>query len=661
MEQTKKPLLPPWLFMLLAAVYDELVLHLWSSGKIIPSRFAGVVLFALALGGALGFVMGLLGKWAAVVTGGVLAVLYLVEYFVLDAYSVFMPVASLLTGAGDVASDFMDVVVGLLSREWWRIAVLLAPPVVYALLPGGKWKPRLRVLPAALAVVGLILGWCCVNFLSPDAAKLDAAYDFNSAVHAFGLAPGLVLDAWHGGGNNAPQFQTQPTEATTETTHPEETTEETTEETEPPIVYGDNVMDIDFGALAAEESDEAVAAIHSYVSSLTPTKQNEFTGLLAGKNLIFITAEAFSAQVIDPERTPTLYRLATEGVQFQDYYQPSWGGSTSTGEYSNLIGLVPTSGVDSIQIAAEQNLFLTLANRMKAIGYHTSAYHNHTYTYYDRDVTHPRLGYETWTGIGNGMEEGVRVIWPESDLEMMDFSVSDFIDKQPFSVYYITVSGHALYSQMGNNMCDRHYDLLADTEYSETVKCYLACNMEVEYAMESLLRQLEEAGILEDTVIVLAADHYPYGLENSATWGNDRDYLSELYGYEVTDCFGRDRNALILWSGGGELTGVTVSEPVYSLDILPTVLNLFGLEYDSRLLVGRDVFSDAEAVTLWIDYSWKTAEAYYDASTGTLYGDVSQEYVDRINAIVANKISYSKAVLQTRYFDHVWEFLEPDE
>lgn len=665
MEQIKRPILPPWLFMLLVVLYDEILLHLWASGSLIAGRLGSVILLALAVGAALALVVSFLGKWGAVVISVLLAVLYLVEYFVRDAYHVFMPLASVLTGAGDVASDFMSVVAGLLGREWWRIAVVLLPVLLFVFLPQprGKRGWKLRGLLAAVTVAALALGWCCIRFLSPDAAKLTTAYNFNNAVQAFGLAPALALDAYHGDAGEAPQFQTQPTETTeapTQSTQPLET-EATTEATEPPIVYGDNALDLDFAALAESESDESLASIHSYLASLTPTLQNEYTGIFEGKNLILITAEAFSAEVIDPERTPTLYRMATEGVQFQDYYQPSWGGSTTTGEFSNLIGLVPTSGVGSMQVAVEQNLFLTLANQMKAIGYHTAAYHNHTYTYYDRDKTHPLLGYSTWMGIGNGMEAGVREIWPESDLEMMEFTVSDFLDKQPFSVYYMTVSGHALYSQMGNNMCDRHYDLLADTEYSETVKCYLACNMELEYAMESLLRQLEEAGIVENTVIVLATDHYPYGLENSSTWGNDKDYLSELYGYSVEDCFDRDHSALIIWSGGGEMKGVTVEDPVYSLDILPTVSNLFGLDYDSRLLVGRDVFSDAEPITLWIDHSWKTDLASYDASTGTLTGDVTQEYADRISAIVANKINYSKAVLQNKYFDRITGILSTEE
>ena len=405
-----------------------------------------------------------------------------------------------------------------------------------------------------------------------------------------------------------------------------------------------------------------MAAVHNYVASLTPTKQNEYTGLFEGKNLIFITAEAFSAEVVDPELTPTLYRLLNNGMHFTDYYQPSWGSSTTSGEFSNVTGIVPTTGGECMQEALQQDLFLTIGNRLQELGYHSVAYHNHTRTYYDRYLTHPALGYDSFVALGSGMEEGVKKLWPESDEEMMRFTVSRYIDRQPFSVYYMTVSGHALYSRSGNNMARRNFDAVDHLPYSDTVKCYLACNMELEYGMAYLVSQLEEAGIADDTVIVIATDHYPYGLENSDTWGNDKDYLSELYGREVTDCFIREHSALIIWSGClEEQAPIVVDTPVYSLDILPTLCNLFGVEFDSRLLVGRDVFSEAQPLVFWPDYSWKTEKGSYDAVTGVFTPaegvTVEAGYIEQIASLVSNKITYSSAVNRNDYFNYVADTL----
>ena len=170
---------------------------------------------------------------------------------------------------------------------------------------------------------------------------------------------------------------------------------------------------------------------------------------------------------------------------------------------------------------------------------------------------------------------------------MSDVTVPKYIDHQPFNIYYMTVSGHCLYSQTENAMTRKNWDKVQNVNHSDTVKGYLAANLELEYAMESLLRQLEEAGIADDTLIVLSTDHYPYGLEGGTTWGNKQDYVAELYGYDPKNHIERDHSALIMWSGCLEGKDIVIDTPTYSLDILPTISNLFGVEYDSRLLVGR--------------------------------------------------------------------------
>lgn len=671
MKRKRKISFPAPLFAALMAVYGELMLHFWVPGSGHSGQIVQVLLFALALGTLLAFVTSLFGpkagkRWAVVISL-LLVVLYMTEYFIHDAYQCYMTFSTVLAGAGGIATDFISVVVSLLLNNLWRIGLMLLPVVLYALFcTSRKVRAKVRVLLALLALLLYLLSICTVYWFGADWAKFRDAYHFDSAVRSFGLNAALVLDAVNGtAGQEEEDFvitpETQPeTQAPTQPTESETTPEETAAPTEPPVVYGDNVLPLDFAALAEQEETSSIAKIHSYVASLTPTKENEFTGLFEGKNLILITAEAFSAEAIDPVLTPTLYRLATQGIHFTDYYQPAWGGSTSTGEYSNLTGLVPANGIKSVNEAVQQNLFLTIGNQLKNLGYHSVAYHNHSYTYYDRDSTHKGFGYEKFIGMGNGMEDGVKNLWPESDLEMMDFTVQQYVDQQPFSVYYMTVSGHCLYSRSGNSMAKRNYEAVADLDASETIKCYYATQLELEYGMASLVRQLEEAGIADDTVIVLATDHYPYGLEKSSTWGTDRDYLAELYGYEWSGVMERDHSALIIWSGCIEGQGITVDTPVYSLDILPTLSNLFGVEYDSRLLVGRDVFSDAEPLALWPDYSWKTDKGTYKSGVFTPAEgvEIGEGYVDRINAIVKNKITYSKSVAEKDYFSILAEELE---
>lgn len=657
--------LPGWLFAAVMLVFDELMLHLWTNQSIIGERVLVVMIFALSFGTLLAFITSLFpakaGKWIAVGISVVLAVLYVAEYFINDYFQNFMSLSMVTAGAAGVVGTFLPVVWELIVSHIPHILLMLAPIVLYALLaePGKcSWKLRGSLLVAAAALY--VVGFTIVNQIPGYAAGLTTAYDFDSAVRSFGLNLTLPLDAVQSNtlAGNEPVFempeQTDPTEVPTQ---PEETVEETQEPTEPPVVYEEQVLDIDFAKLAEEETNSSIASIHSYVASQTPSMENEYTGLFEGKNLILITAEAFTGEFLDPELTPTLYRMATEGIQFTDYYQPVWGAGTTGGEFTNVVGLFPNGG-ECMQEARQQTLFLTMGNQLQKLGYSSAAYHNNDYTYYSRHKTHELLGYDIYMGYGNGIEEGVTAQWPESDEEMFRFTIPQFLDsEEPFSLYYMTVSGHSNYSFGANAMAKKHRDQVEDLPYSDTVKAYIAANLDLETAMAYLIEQLEAAGIADDTVVVIAADHYPYGL--------DLQYLNELFEGDASNRFVRDRNRLIIWSGCLEDMDIVVDEPTYSLDILPTLSNLFGVEYDSRLMPGRDVFSDTEPLVFWTDYSWKTDKGTYNSSTRTFTPnegvEVDEDYVDTIAAKVRNIITYSRAVQQNDYFDDLLPLLEEAE
>ena len=663
--------LPGWLFTTGMVFYNELMLHLWVAESFSFGRFLAVILFALGFGAVLGLICSLFpspkaSKRAAIGISFFVVVLYLTEYFLSDAYQVFMTVATIFAGAGGVAQDYFGLIVSVLGRNLWRIGLMLLPIFLYGFFcrsTATRWN--IRAVLAGAAVVLYLAGFGAVRFLTHDSAVMNKAYNFDGAVRKLGLNMGLALDVVNGmSANEEPEFaqlEVPPAPAVTESTEPQEDAGD-----EPAVVYEDNVMDIDFAALAETERDAHIQSMHKYVASLTPTKQNEYTGLFEGKNLIMITAEAFSAEVIDPELTPTLYRMATEGIQFKEYYQPAWGASTTTGEFSNLMGIVPNAHGGIMMETRQQNFFLTLGHQSQKLNYFTAAYHNHLHDFYNRHLTHEKLGYDNfYARYGMKPLEGIKGVWPESDLEMMDVTVPQYIDNQPFSIYYMTVSGHCLYTQNENAMTKKNWDQVQHLEHSDIVKGYYAANLELEYAMASLIRQLEEAGIADDTVIVMATDHYPYGLERSSTWQNTVDHLAELYGVSNYDQYMRDHNALIIWSGCIEDMDIVVDTPVYSLDILPTVSNLFGFDYDSRLLVGRDVFSDAEPLVLWPDHSWITDKGTFDFDSGIFTpregAEVDDGYVDRISAIVANKITYSRTVLDKDYFRKLSDSIFPKE
>lgn len=678
---TEKINIPAWLYMLCAVWFDECILHIWTPGDLQLTRLATVLVCA-SFFGLLFALLTTIGSSArcsrvlALIFSAAFAFFTILEFFIQDSFKTFMILSDIFGNAGHVAGGFSDTLVTLILHGFWRILIVLLPILLYAFLGRlGKWGKTggwvTRVVLAALVIVSFFAGMLFIRTVSPDTKKYDEQYTFDGAVRSFGLSEALTLDLLRGG-DSGTDFIEIPTIVTTEAapvTEPTEATEEasteaTEEPTEPPVVYEPHQFDVDFAALAEEEWDDRIASAHRYVASQTPALENEYTGMFAGKNLILITAEAFTKEVIDPVRTPTLYRMAHEGIYFTDYYQPAWGGSTSTGEFSNLYGIVPTNNVASIKNMIYNNNDLTIGNQLRRQGYFSVSYHNGEYTYYERNRTHQMIGYDNFYAMGNGLEQGVAPTWPESDQEMIEYTVPQYIDHQPFSVYYMSISGHCAYNYGSNAMSRKNYHVVENEPWSEHVKCYHACNIELENAMASLLEMLEDAGIADDTVIVISPDHYPYGLEPSYAWSSGENYLTELYGHPVRTCFDRDQTALIIWSGCLEDMDLQVDAPTFSLDILPTLSNLFGVEYDSRMFVGRDVFSNQMPLVLWNDYSWKTEFATYNGSTGEFIpaegSNVGENYRDQIAAIVRNKITFSDVVLERDYYGVVMSHL-PDK
>jgi hypothetical protein len=686
-------------YMPLAVAYLEVVLRLFCGYD-----FKSGLLFSMVISAGTGLALNVaalvfrnpkVSRAIAAVLLGLCCFMVALQYFMYSTYGFFMSFDTIFTGVGDVLGEFVGVFASAILAGIPMILLFFLPLVAFLVLTRKRGVPftsgaavaRLRYA-VVLAIMVTIVVFGRVIILRTDAnakAAHDDDYDFDTSSRRLGILAGVGLEIQYAIFGNPhsdssftidepPPGTTNPTGPTGPTGTPPPgvtdsgdplSTGDPSDPPQTPIEYGYNMYDLDFDAIIAAEGNSKVRSIHEYVSSLQPSRQNEYTGIFEGKNLILIAAEAFSAEVVDPVMTPTLYRLVHNGFYFSDYYQPAWGGSTSSGEYAILTGLAPTEGVKSIQKTIGQNLSYTIGNKLKTLGYFSASYHNGSNTYYSRNKTHTNFGYETFTAMGNGMETFIKNRWPNSDLEMMQYSVPKYIDKQPFSVYYMTVSGHALYSKGGNSMSRKNWDAFPEqyAAMSDTIRAYMACNLELEYALKYLVDELEARGIADDTVIVLSTDHYPYALEKAEAWGTDKDYLNLLFGYKVETPADRDHSALIIWSGSleGEHKdlAVEVSTPTYSLDILPTLCNLFGVKYDSRMLIGRDVFSDAEPLVLWLSRHWKTDHGFVNATSGKFIpapgAVIPDGYEERMKNIVRNKITYSGSVLERDYFDVLFD------
>ena len=661
------------LFFPVSIFYMELVLKLACFDGAKGRSLFFTLLFSLSAGAVLALLASCFGRRVNRVLGTVLTLLLTLLFFIQTVYyqvfSTFTTLVSATAGAGKIWQFWREALTGV--RAALPYLLLLAVPVAVWLLAVRDYAPRRRAGRGVvaglllLAAGSYIIGAGAVNLsgrseITPPGYFYNESFQPDQSVAAFGLVTTLRLDLKNILFGMEEKVQPEnPTDgdAAGSETSPGGSGGETPEHTPipEPIVYADNVMDIDFDALIAGETDETVRGMHEYFSTVAPTKQNEYTGMFKGKNLIWLCAEGFSTLAVHEQLTPTLYKLANEGFVCRNFYNPIWSVSTSDGEYTTCTSLVPKSGVWSFFQSSKIGMPFTFGHQFGAQGYAVNACHNHTYDYYRRDVSHPNMGY-TYKGVGNGLEMDKR--WPRSDLDMMEITIPEYIDSRPFHTYYMTVSGHLNYNFMGNSMAYKHREAVADLPYSEGPRAYIACNMELDAALAYLIEQLETKGILEDTVIALSGDHYPYGLTEAET--------SELLGHTVETGFELYKSTLILWCADME-EPIYIDKPCCPLDVMPTLSNLFGLTYDSRLLMGRDILSDSPGLIIFKNRSWISDLGRYNATEGTFTpnegAEIPEDYAKTISAQVKNKFNFSAKILENDYYTEVLKGLRasPEE
>lgn len=408
--------------------------------------------------------------------------------------------------------------------------------------------------------------------------------------------------------------------------------------------YKDNKLNIDFKNLRTNNSE--IASLNNYMDSISPTKQNKYTGIFKGKNLIYIVAESFNEIGVREDLTPTLYKLVNSGFKFNNYYSSN-NLSTIGGEFQALTGLYADSSILYTWRKGLNYFPFGLANVFKGEGYNTFAYHDHFYNFQDRNKYLKALGFDNYKGCYNGLEDKIKCnIWPEYDTEMIKATTSDYLNStEPFMVYYMTVSGHLAYNFGGNMVAIKNREKVNNLPYSDSVKAYLATQIELNDALELLIKSLEEKNKLDDTVIVLLADHYPYGLTV--------DQINEISNYKKDGIIGVNDSNLIIWNS--KLKTIEVDKVSMSIDVLPTVYNLFGIDYDSRLFAGSDILSTREGMAIFNERSWVTDKGKYFGSSNNFVQneEVDGNYIKTINNIMNNKISISKLIVKNNYYDYL--------
>ena len=678
-----RPKLPAWtlgLYLPLLLVYLEVVLHLATGNAM--TYFSIYLLFSLSAGSLLALLPILLpqraGRILTVLLSFLLTLLFAAELIAKHTLQAYYPLSTLETAAGNRLSDYAGVILPATAAALPLLLVFFLPtlllwPLFRWGLAQGQPPRRSAALFAAGAVAFHLLGLAVVHAPWPGDLTPAKLYrsdtNFDDQVEQLGLVTMLRLDVKHmlfpakagldsdfdgldgldssgdGSGGDTSAVEEQPV-----------------------IDTSPNVMDVDLESLAANAPNEDVSWLANYFSSASPTRKNEYTGMFKGYNVIQLVIEGFSGYAIDPELTPTLYKLANEGFVFNNYYTALHYTSTSNGECQTLLGLYPKNG-NPITMKRTgvlgTNAYFSLAQQLGREGYQVLGYHGN-YDMYGRQASHTNLGY-TWKQFGTGLDVDTtssgEIAWPARDTQVIENSVDDYINStEPFHVYYLTISGHMPYAN--NRIVQPYLEQVRALPYSQTTQNYMATVMEVDRALELLLEKLEEAGKLDKTLIIATGDHIPYSnagvLEelSGRTFGSSSDL--EALNESAID-FDVYKNTLILWSASME-EPVQVDKPCCQVDILPTVSNLLGLEYDSRMLSGRDILSDSEGLVIFTSRSWRSDRGFYNRYTQTftpaegvtMTQEEQDQYVSTMKKLVEYKLACTPMIVENDFYDYVF-------
>lgn len=558
-------------------------------------------------------------------------------------YNSMFSFLSLTTGTGQVM-QFYVMIASVIARIWYIFAIILIPYILFLIFKNKLFdfkKNNLKFLISYLLI--FILSF--LGIVLVISKNNEGFYSLKRLIFKT-HAPMLTID-------KTGLFTMEMIDIEryifgfNEEIYSEQINVNNEEEKVPEVKIEYNTTDIDFDKLINDETDDKIKSMHVYFKNTFPSNKNEYTGMFKDKNLIFITAEAFDTIAIDEKLTPTLYKIANNSFIFKNYYQPLYPVSTSDGEYMNLNSLIPKEGVWSFKQTSKISMPYGIGNMFNKEGYVSYGFHNHNYNYYDRQKSHKNIGLKYY-GCGNGLEKKMNCKhWPNSDKEMIDATTSYYIDKDKFMTYYMTVSGHLNYNFSGNNMAYRNKNKVKNLKYSTAIKAYLATQIELDKSIEKLLQVLEEKGKLNDTLIVIAPDHYPYGLTTKQ--------MNEISTIDRNDKFEKFHTTLIMYNPNIEKT--VVDKVISSLDILPTIYNLYGLTFDSRLLMGRDIFSNNEHIVILSDRSWITDKGKYNSVTkeftSTTNEEIEKDYIDRINMIVNQRYGMSSLIIDNNYYKKI--------
>lgn len=700
--------------LLSQAVFAVVILLLEITAKLLTTGISGagnfwfaafVPALSLFLAGITNWFSPKVNRIINAVIIGLVTFYYCIQIVYFAMFDSFLSFALLGLG-GDAIANFGGNIWDELAIVWYKLVIIFIPFAAYLVLSinkvikDKKYSVPMHIIALVLSLPVWMLG---VLLLKVDGNTRTSAYyaytnqlsDTDTTAEKLGLLPTTLVEAGMGKLNHGLPKEETPedngddpnkiinifatdTPTPTATPVPEVTTAPgptdiitatpTSSPTPTPIQYW--TSGIDFKELAKVAPNADIKALCEYFDTVDPTQKNEYTGIFEGYNLVYICAEAFSDYAVNKDFTPTLYKLANNGVVLKNYYN-SFLNTTTNGEFAFATSLWPDVSRKNVDTGAKTGSFPQSSSKYMMYGIgrmfanegaSTFGFHNYLGSYYDRENSWANLGISTLRFMDGKNPMKFSSNWITSDLEMMQQAVDDFINEDRFLVYSMTFSGHGRYSTSKNSNAKKNHAEAAKINkecgynYSEEALCYMAANMELDKALEYLINRLEEAGKLDKTVIVLAADHYPYFISSV-------EVATELNGgVKVDNNIGRYKSTCFIYNSA-------VKEPIINenycsnIDILPTIFNLFNMPYDSRLLIGKDVFApnvvhksvlyNKSFINEAVEYHAPKAKANWKMDTSQLSKSQLNDYVSSMLDIINKEYSVALKMMDTDFYKFV--------
>lgn len=356
---------------------------------------------------------------------------------------------------------------------------------------------------------------------------------------------------------------------------------------------------------------------------------NEWTGQVQGKNLIMIQLEAIDTWMLSKEYMPNLWQVKQNSIDFANHYSPAYitAGTFNT-EFMANTGLIPATGSVPTSVYERNQYPYSIASLMKQAGYTAESFHGSEGNVYNRGAIHLALGYERYnSGSDMGMEDYTM------DHNLMA-GYERFVREAPFFSFIITYSGHGPYSE-NNPIYKAHAkEAKAVAKSNEGNYTYAVAHaMETDAFIKALMERLEEDGVLDDTVLVFYADHYNYYMMND-------DLNMEIKGVDNLNLL--QHTDFFIYAK--DLKAQRVEKVTSSLDILPTLTNLFALEDQDAVYIGNDAFSNQGGYAFFNDGAWYDSGGYYSA-------DQSVTEESKLRSLeISTSFQMSNLILKSDYY-----------